>query len=50
MIATLKSVAQRFAPAGRYEQLFAMNDTQLASRGFNRDGLVRSYIYGLGLS
>ena len=46
----LKIVAQCFAPADRFEQLFAMNETQLSTRGFSRDGLVRSYISGLGLS
>ena len=50
MIATLKTVALRFAPADRFERLFAMNDSQLSARGFDRDGLVRGYICGLGLS
>ena len=50
MIATLKTVALRFAPADRFEQLFAMDDAQLTARGFDRDALVRGYISGLGLS
>ncbi len=40
--------ARLFGRARRYEQLFAMSDTQLAARGLTRDGLVRSYITGLG--
>ncbi len=50
MIATLKAAALRFAPANRFEQLFAMSETQLSTRGFDRDALVRGYISGLGLN
>jgi len=41
---------QLFSHAKRYEQLFEMSDAQLAARGLSRDGLVRSYISGLGLN
>ena len=40
--------AKYFRQAKRYEQLFAMNEAQLAARGLSRDGLVRCYITGLG--
>ena len=39
-----------FVKAKRFERLFAMNDSQLKSRGLDRDMLVRSYISGLGHS
>lgn len=48
--AILKSVAVRFTQAHRYQRLFEMNDHELATRGLCRDGLVRSYISGLGLN
>ncbi len=46
----LADFARLFLYARRYEQLFEMNDAQLAARGLSRDGLVRSYITGLGHS
>jgi len=45
-----KSLASAFVQAKRFERLFAMNDSQLKSRGLDRDQLVRSYISGLGHS
>lgn len=39
---------RRFADARRHEALFALSDAQLAARGLSRDGLVKSYIGGLG--
>ena len=33
-----------FNRTNRYSHLFAMNDLQLASRGFDRDGLTRAYL------
>lgn len=37
-----------FGPTRRYESLFSMSDRELQKRGFNRDGLQRTYIAGLG--
>lgn len=37
-----------FAPSGRYQSLFSMSDRDLDRRGYNRHGLERSYIGGLG--
>ena len=36
-----------FAPSTRFESLFAMSDSELARRGFDRAGLQRAYIVGL---
>jgi len=44
----LKAFGNAFVQAKRYERLFAMNDSQLKSRGLDRDLLVRSYISGMG--
>ena len=49
MFTALKSAAYTFATARRFEALFDMSDHELAARGLNRDGLVKSYIEGLGL-
>ncbi len=37
-----------FGPSSRYRNLFSMSDRQLAARGFDREGLQRSHITGLG--
>ncbi len=37
-----------FGPSNRYRTLFSMSDRQLAARGFDRAGLQRSHIIGLG--
>lgn len=37
-----------FGPTRRFESLFSMSDRQLAARGFDRAGLQRSHITGLG--
>ncbi len=34
--------------ANRFEKLFMMSDRELAQRGYDRDRLVRGYLYGLG--
>ena len=41
------TVMTAIAPTRRFSDLFAMNDRQLAQRGFDRDGLTRSHITGL---
>jgi len=45
--ALLGSIANSIGRAKRYEHLFSLSDAQLASRGMNRDALVRTYIAGL---
>ena len=50
-MAFLKDIAVffRFATkANRYERLFMMSDRELSQRGYDRDRLVRGYLYGLG--
>lgn len=47
-VSLLSTIANLFRGARRFEQLFDMSDSQLAARGMTRDGLVRSYITGLG--
>lgn len=37
-----------FAPTRRFESLFAKSDDELAIRGYDREGLTRSHIVGLG--
>ncbi len=37
-----------FTNANRYAHLFSMSDRQLAARGYDRAGLTRSYISGIG--
>ncbi|MEM9971377.1 MAG: hypothetical protein AAF762_09805 [Pseudomonadota bacterium] len=37
-----------FAPTTRFSSLFSMSDRQLAARGYDRAGLQRSHIIGLG--
>ena len=37
-----------FGPTTRYNSLFSMSDRQLAARGFDRAGLQRGHITGLG--
>lgn len=34
------------APSSRFSSLFAMSDRDLASRGYDRRGLTRSFIIG----
>ena len=36
-----------FTNADRYTRLFSLSDRQLAARGYDRDGLTRSYISGI---
>ena len=44
----LANLNAKFGPSNRYRKLFSMSDRQLASRGFDRAGLQRSHIIGLG--
>lgn len=37
-----------FGPTTRYKSLFSMSDHQLACRGYDRNGLQRSFLSGLG--
>lgn len=37
-----------FTRAERYSHLFSLSDRQLAARGYDRAGLTRSYISGIG--
>ncbi|MGI9388941.1 MAG: hypothetical protein ACR2O1_02690 [Boseongicola sp.] len=37
-----------FGPTRRYESLFSMSDGELAVRGYDRAGLQRTYIAGIG--
>ncbi len=37
-----------FGPTRRYEALFSMSDRQLEQRGYDRAGLQRTYIAGIG--
>lgn len=37
-----------FVPSARYDQLFAMSDRELQKRGYDRNGLEKSFIAGLG--
>ncbi|MBT8459275.1 MAG: hypothetical protein KJN60_06390 [Boseongicola sp.] len=41
------TVTSALAPTSRFKDLFAMNDNQLAARGYDRDGLTRSHITGI---
>ncbi len=41
---TLNQFFQAFGRAKRYSHLFAMSDRELATRGFDRDGLTKAYI------
>ena len=36
-----------FGPTNRYQSLFSMSDSQLAARGFDREGLQRTFVTGL---
>ena len=36
------------SPTSRYEALFSKSDAELAARGYDRAGLERTYIAGLG--
>ncbi len=40
--------AAAFGPTSRYEALFALSDGELAARGYDRAGLQRAYIAGIG--
>ncbi len=48
--ALLGSIATSFGEARRFEHLFSLSDADLARRGFDRDGLVRTYINGIAHS
>ena len=48
--ALLGSIATSFGEARRFEHLFSLSDADLARRGYDRDGLVRTYISGMGHS
>ena len=37
-----------FQPTERFNHLFSLSDRQLNQRGYDRTGLTRSYIAGLG--
>ena len=37
-----------FAPSTRFQSLFSMSDRELTRRGYDREGLQRAYIVGLG--
>ena len=37
-----------FGPSARYQSLFSLSDRELQRRGYDRGGLERSYIAGLG--
>lgn len=37
-----------FMPSSRYETLFAMSDRELQKRGYDRNGLEKSFIAGRG--
>lgn len=41
------SVMSALAPTSRFKDLFAMSDGQLATRGYDRNGLARSHITGV---
>ena len=41
-------IMSAIAPTSRFSTLFSMSDRQLANRGYDRDGLQRSFIAGLG--
>lgn len=42
------SFLSAFGPSVRYHSLFSMSDRELQRRGYDRAGLERSYIGGLG--
>ena len=46
--AWLAGFLSAFGPNTRYHDLFAMSDRQLAQRGYDRNGLQRSYVASLG--
>ncbi|MCP3972582.1 MAG: hypothetical protein GY717_20115 [Rhodobacteraceae bacterium] len=48
MFATLREFARSLTNTHRVEWRYSMTDAELATQGFNRDGLVRSYVTGLG--
>ena len=37
-----------FAPTDRYTSLFSLSDSELAARGYDRAGLQRAYVSGIG--
>ncbi len=39
-----------FGSTSRYEALFSLSDSELAARGYDRAGLQRAYISGLGVN
>ena len=41
------TVMAALTPTTRFNDLFAMSDSQLAARGYDRDGLTRSHITGI---
>jgi len=45
--ALLGAVATSFGQTGRFEHLFSLSDAELSRRGYDRDGLVRTYIAGM---
>lgn len=46
--AFLYSFLAAFDPSPRYNRLFSMDERSLKARGFDRAGLERAYISGLG--
>lgn len=37
-----------FVPTNRYESLFSMSESELAARGYDRAGLQRAFVSGIG--
>ena len=45
---TLNRFFESLGTANHYAHLFSMSDRELAARGFDREGLTRSYLSSLG--
>ncbi len=41
------TVMSALSPTSRFNDLFAMSDSQLAARGYDRNGLTRCHITGI---
>jgi len=46
--AWISAFTAAFGPTNRYESLFSMSNSELAARGYDRAGLQRAYIAGIG--
>ncbi len=46
--AWISAFTAAFGSTSRYESLFSKSDSELAARGYDRAGLQRTYISGIG--